>query len=164
MLLALTVLAIDHVQRLVHLLHLLGCTDLQGVLHHRLLGTTAASKGALQGGIGEPPRLDLDQAMGSCQHTDQGVGEFVGRALLTRLLRNVQRVLNRLKHLQRSELDADGRQAGTTAKLLGGRCARFGHDDASPLVQFSLYERDDSSSFFWQAPFLGLSATTLGQI
>ncbi len=107
MLLALTVLAIDHVQRLVHLLHLLGCTDLQGVLHHRLLGTTAASKGALQGGIGEPPRLDLDQALGSCQHTDQGVGEFVGRALLTRLLRNVH--------------------------------------------------------FFWQAPFLGLSATTLGQ-
>ena len=164
MLIALTVLAIDRVQRVFHLLHILRRTCIQRVLDHRLLGTAAASKGALQGRIGSQARIDLHQAMGSCQQADQGVVEFVGRAILDRLLGNLHRVLNRLKQLECSQLDAYGGQAGTTAKLFRRPCGRFVHDDAPPIAKFSLYDRYGSSSFFWQAPFLGLSATNLGQI
>ncbi len=49
MLIALTVLGIDAVQRLFHLLNILRCTGIQGVLHHRLLGTATAPEGLLQG-------------------------------------------------------------------------------------------------------------------
>src|SRR5205823_6099508 len=46
MLRALAVLAIDTVHRVFHLLHILGRTGIQRVLHHRLLGTAAASRAA----------------------------------------------------------------------------------------------------------------------
>lgn len=65
MLRALTLLTIDRVQRLFHLLHILRRTRIQRILHYRLLRTTAAPEGTLQGGIGSQARIDLDQTMGS---------------------------------------------------------------------------------------------------
>src|SRR5207249_4210876 len=114
--------------------------------------------------IGSQTRLDLDQAMGSCQQADQGVVEFVGWAILDRLLPNLHGLLNWFKHLLFSQLDANGGQSGAARKLFGQSCGRFVHDDAPPLARFSLYDRYGSSSFFWQAPLLWLSATNWGQI
>ena len=102
--------------------------------------------------------------MGSCQQADKGVVEFVARAILDRLLRNLDGVLNRFKHFQVSQLDANGRQRGAASKLFGQRCGRFVHDGDSPLVKFRLFERYRSSSCFWQAPFLWQNATIWGQI
>jgi hypothetical protein len=162
MLIALTVLAIDHIQRLLHLFDSLGATGMQRVLYHRLLGTTTAPEGSLQGAIGSQARLDLDQSMRSCQHADQGVREFVGRPILDRLRGNLHRLLNRLKQLQFSQLHSKGGQTDTAGKLFR-RCDRFVYDDP-PLAKFSLYERYGSSLCFWQVPCLWLSATSLGQI
>jgi hypothetical protein len=39
-------------------------TAIQGLLHHRLFGTTAAAEGALDGGIAPQAAVDLDQAVG----------------------------------------------------------------------------------------------------
>src|SRR5207249_9072841 len=56
MLIALTVLAVDQVQRLFHLLYILGGTRIQRILHHRLFGTATAPKGTLQSNIGSQAR------------------------------------------------------------------------------------------------------------
>src|SRR5437660_8643106 len=141
MLKALTVLAIDAVERLFHLLHILGGTGIQGVLHHRLLGTATAPEGALQGAIRSQARIDLHQAMGSWKPADKGVVEFVARAILDRLLCNLHTLLNRLKHLQFSQLDANGGQSSAASKLFDHRCGRFVHDDAPSIAKFSLYDR-----------------------
>ena len=160
---ALTVLAIDRVQGFLHLHDILWRAGIQGVLHHRLLGTARASEGVLQGDIGPQARIDLHQAMGTSQQTDEGIVEFVAWAILDRLLRNLDLLSDRAKQVQFSELDAKGRQTGTTANLLAGY-ARFVHDGEPPLVHFFFYKRYGSSSFFWQAPFCSLSATNWGQI
>src|SRR5258706_13297091 len=79
---ALTVLPIDPVQRLFHLLHILRRTGIQGALYHRLLGTATAPKGLLQGTIGSQARSELHPTMGSCPSTDQRVVDFVSTAIL----------------------------------------------------------------------------------
>ena len=131
-------LAIDRVQRLFHLLHILGGTGIQGVLHHRLLGTATPPEGALQGAISPQTRIDLDESMSPGQQANKGVVEFVGRAILDRLLCNLHALLNRLKHFQFSQLDANGGQSGAASKLFDQRCGRFVHDDAPPIAKFSL--------------------------
>src|SRR5437899_4889092 len=42
----------------------------------------------------------------------KGIVEFVGRAILDRLLCNLYALLTRLKHVQFSQLDANGGQSG----------------------------------------------------
>ena len=49
---ALTVLTVNHVHRLLHLLDRRGATGVQRPLHHRLLGTEASSKRSKPHGIG----------------------------------------------------------------------------------------------------------------
>src|SRR5438132_13996074 len=79
MLVALTVLTIDALHGLFHLLHILWCTGIQRVLHHRLLGTAAAAKGSLQGGISSEACIDLPSAMGSGPQTVQSIVECATR-------------------------------------------------------------------------------------
>ncbi len=66
-------LAIDRIHSLFHLLDILGCTGIQRVLHHRLLGAATAPEGSLQSHISSQARIDLDHAMGACQPTYQSI-------------------------------------------------------------------------------------------
>src|SRR3989441_1015470 len=161
---ALTLLAINAVYGLFHLLHILGGTGIQRVLHHRLLRTAAAPESSLQTHISSQSRIDLDKAIGSGQDADKGVLELVAWSILDGLLRNLHLVCNRLKELQFGQLDANGSQAGTASKRFRRQYGRFVHDDDAPIATFSLFDRYASSFFFWQAPFLWLSATNWGQI
>jgi hypothetical protein len=113
---ALTLLAIHAVYGLFHLLHILCCTGIQGVLHHRLLGTAAAPESSLQAHIGSQARIDLDQSLRPGQDADEGVIEFVAWPILDRLVRNLHGLLNWLKQLQFGQLDAHGSQTGTARK------------------------------------------------
>ena len=164
MLVALTLLAIHAVYGLFHLLHILGGTGIQRVLHHRLLRTAAAPESSLQAHIGSQSRIDLDESMGSGQDADKGVIEFVAWPILDRLLRNLHPLCNRLKELKFGQLDANSSQTGTARKRFRRQYGRFVHDDDAPIATFSLFDRYASSFFFWQAPFLWLSATNWGQI
>src|SRR5258708_6330768 len=161
---ALTLLVINAVDSLFHLLHILCCRGIQRVLHHRLLRTAAAPESSLQAHIGSKSRIDLDQSMGSGQDADQGVIEFVAWSILDGLLSNLHLLCNRLKELQFGQLDTNGSQAGTASKRFRRHYGRFVHDDDAPIATFSLFDRYVSSSCFWQAPFLWLSATNWGQI
>ncbi len=102
--------------------------------------------------------------MGTGQDADKGVIKFVAWPILDGLLRNLHLLCNRLKELQFGQLDANGSQAGTARKRLRRQYGRFVHDDDAPIAKLLLYDRYGSSSFFWQAPFLGHLATNLGQI
>src|SRR5258707_3105437 len=160
----LTLLAINAVYGLFHLLHMLCCRGIQRVLHHRLLSTAAAPESSLQAHIGSQSRIDLDQSMGTGQDADQGVIKFVAWPILDGLLSNLHLLCNRLKELQFGQLDANGSQAGTARKRFRRHYGRFVHDDDAPIATFSLFDRYASSSCFWQAPFWWLSATNWGQI
>src|SRR5260370_10048012 len=102
----LTLLAINAVDGLFHLLHMLCWTGMQRVLHHRLLSTAAAPESSLQAHIGSQSRIDLDQSMGTGQDADQGVIKFVAWPILDGLLSNLHLLCNRLKELQFGQLDA----------------------------------------------------------
>jgi hypothetical protein len=112
MLKAPTVLPIDRIDGLFHLLHILCRTSIQGVLSHRLLGTAATSEGMLQADIGEPPRIDLDESVRSGRHADPGIVQFVAGPILDRLLGNLHVVLNGLKELAFSQFQTQGCQTG----------------------------------------------------
>jgi hypothetical protein len=161
---ALTVLAIHAIHRVLHLLHILGGAGIQGVLHHRLLGTAAPSEGPLQGRIGSKPRIDLYQSMSTCQQADPRIVEFVGRPIFDRLLGNPHLLLNRLKHFHFLQFQANSGRTSTACKCFRGRCGRFVHDDVPPIATLRLFDRYGASSLFWQGPFLWFSATTWGQI
>jgi hypothetical protein len=77
MLVALTVLTIDRVHSLLHLLHILSSTGIHGVLHDRLLGTPLPPEGTLQGHICSKQRID------------KGIVEFLTWPVLDRLLLNL---------------------------------------------------------------------------
>src|SRR5258708_5672233 len=146
----LTVLAIDRVQRLFHLAHILGTTVIQGFLHHRLLGTAAASERFLQSWVGSQAGVDFDQPVGSCQQTDKGIVDFVNRRMLDRLLSNPHRLANGTKHVQLPQLYAQRGQTRTSAKLFRWLRGRLVLHDDPPISDFILFDRYASSSFFWQ--------------
>src|SRR5260370_25147738 len=74
---ALTLLAIDAVYGLFHLLHMLCCRGIQGVLHHRLLRTAATPERSLQAHICSQSRIDLDQSLGTRQDAYKSVIKLV---------------------------------------------------------------------------------------
>ena len=123
---ALTVLPIDRIYGLFHLLHILSGTSIQRVLHHRLLGTAAAPESLLQAHIGSQARIDLDEPMGSGQDADKGVREFVAWPILDRLLGNLHPLFNRFKQLQFPQLHSQGGQTGSAGKVFRRPCVGWG--------------------------------------
>ena len=146
----LTVLAINAVQRLFHLAHILGGAAIQRFLHHRLLGTTAASEGCLQRLITAQAGVDFDQPMRSGQQANEGIVDFVDRCMLDCLLGNTYRLADWAKHVQLPQFDAHRRQTRTPGKMFRDRLV---HDDDPPISDFTLLDRYDPSSLFWQVPF-----------
>jgi len=103
--------------------------------------------------------------MGSCQHADKGILQFVNRGVLHRLLGNAHGLADRPKQIDLTQLHANGCQTRTRGKMSLGLCERLVHDDGSPLSGFISFDRYGPSSFFWQVPFLRQhSATTLDKI
>ncbi len=112
-----TALTIDDVQCLLHLSHMLAGTGIQRLLHDRLLRTSAPSERSLQGCITAQTRIDLDQAMGSRQHADEGIVDLVDRCVLDCLLINTHALAKWAKQIELTQLDADCRQTGTRRKM-----------------------------------------------
>src|SRR5260370_41621021 len=69
----LTLLAINAVDGLFHLLHMLCCTGNQRVLQHQLLSTAAAPKTSLQAHIASQARTHLHQSTATTKDADPGV-------------------------------------------------------------------------------------------
>src|SRR5438045_9627087 len=105
-------LPIDCDQRLLHLSHLLGTTSIERLLHDRLFGTGCAAKGVLQDRNTAQPGVDLDEAMGAGQDTDEGVVELVEWRMLHGFLSNRNCVANRSKQIDLVPMLAQGGQAG----------------------------------------------------
>ncbi len=97
---ALTVLSIDLIQRLLQLYHIFCSAGIQGLLHHRLLGTRTSAKGLLQSRIGSQTRIDFYQPVGSGQQTDEGVRELVRWRMLDGFLLDLHRGADRVKQLE----------------------------------------------------------------
>ena len=149
----LTVLTVDALHRLLHLRYILAGASVQGLLHQRLLGTTAASERLLQGRIGSQTTVDFDQPVRPSQHRNKGVVELVMRRMLHRFLPNPHKLADRTKHIPLPQCHANGRQTGTRRKMGGRFRGRLVHSDGSPIFGFSSFDRYDPSSFFWQVPF-----------
>lgn len=85
---ALTMQLIDAVHRLLHLLHILRCTGIQRLLHHRLFRATASPERYLQRLIAAQPIIDFSQPMRTGQQANEPIVEFVSRAMFDGLLGN----------------------------------------------------------------------------
>ena len=132
-------LAVDRGQRLAQLGHLLGRTGIQGVLHHRLVGTGLAAKGGLQDRVRAQAGVDLAKAMHAGQDRDESVKQFVERRILHRLLGNLHAVADRAKQIDLLEMHPKGGQAGGGRKVprhLG--TAKLCHGDEPPLVRLGV--------------------------
>ena len=161
---ALTVLTIDRVQRLLHLLDIFGCAGIQRLLHHRLLGTRLTSEGLLQGGIAPQAGIDLRQPLSPRQNRDEAIIQLVAWAVFDRLLRNLHQLSDRAKQVELLHLHSYGGQTRTGRKMTRRVRGRFVHD-GSPLASFHFCDRYVPSSFVSQVPFLWQhTATNLGQI
>ena len=76
---ALTVLAIDLVQRLLQLTDIVRRAGVQRLLHHRLLGTGCAAKGSLERRIAAQAGVDLHQPMRTRQDGNPGIVQLIQR-------------------------------------------------------------------------------------
>ena len=89
----------------------------EGILYHRLFGTSLAAKSALQGQIRAQAGVDLDQAMCASQDGDEGVVEFVERRILHTLLSNLDSVADGTKQIDLAQMQAQSGQAGGGRKV-----------------------------------------------
>ncbi len=150
---ALTVLLVDHIHGLLHLLDRRGSTGVQRPLHHRLLGTEASSERSLQDGIGSETTVDFHQPVSACQQADKGIVELVTGRVLDGLLLNAHGLADRTKHVQMLELHPQRCQARTRSKMTFRWCERIVFDDGPPLPGVKLPVIGYApSSFLLQSP------------
>lgn len=81
---SLAVLLGDLIQGRFQLLDILRRAGIQGLLHYLLLRKAAAAKGGLQDQVSSQARIDLHQAMCSCQHGNPAIVQLVNGVILHR--------------------------------------------------------------------------------
>ncbi len=167
-LIAATVLPIDHIQRVVHLPDILLRTRIQCLLHHRLLRTRLASKGMLQGRIRSQARIDFYHPMGSGHQADKSVIELVHWCMFDSFLPNVYPATDRTKQIKLAQLHSQGCQTRSRAKMLrsGLKCFVVGMLDSFMVMLLLMksflwcFISYGTSPCFWQA-FQGLAHISL---
>ena len=105
----LAVMAVDLIDGLPHLGHILIAASMQHLLSYRLLGTSRPPKSGLSGWIGSQPGIDPHHAMGSRQHGNESVIKLVKGAVLHRFLGNTHQTLDRSKEVDLLRLDSQNR-------------------------------------------------------
>lgn len=114
---------------LLHLRHRLGGGRIQRLLGHRLFAAALAACGLLQGWVGSQERIELHQALRATQQGQQNIEQFVLRAILDRLLLDVNPLLHLGEDAARFQVRHQPRQTGMGAKRWMKRCDRLRHAD-----------------------------------
>src|SRR5262245_15251404 len=143
----LSVLTVDRTQGAGQLADILGSTRVQGRLNGRLLGTTGAPKGLLQGQVTTQASVDLNKTVGTGQDGDECIKQFVGRSMHNRLLGNLYVLAYHLKQLDLAQIAAERCQTGTRRKRHRGD--RLFHD-GPPILGEQPWNRYGPSSVFSQ--------------
>jgi hypothetical protein len=113
----LTMLALNVIQRLFHLLHILFGARIQRVLNERLLSTASLTKGRLQRRIATRALVGLYQAMCPGQNADQTVRQLLNQDIFHRLLLNLDLLLDGSQHSLFPHLQTQRRQGNACRKL-----------------------------------------------
>jgi hypothetical protein len=149
-LIALTVLTIDSIERVFHLADIRARAGIQRFLHYRLLSTAHAPECRLQGAVATQAGVDFDQPMRASQQTDEGVIQLVDGCVHDGLLSNPHPFSDRAKQIQLTHLDANGGQTSTGRKMPRWVHARLVHGGGPPISGLRLLDRYGPSSFVWQ--------------
>src|SRR5215210_336519 len=113
-----TVAAEDEIDCLLHLGDVACGAGVQGLLHHRLFSATLTPEGALQRLITAQARVDLAEAVRAGEDGDEGVVELLDGGMTNGLLLDEDVFLDRVKELERANLDADGSERGVRRVVL----------------------------------------------
>src|SRR5260221_4955484 len=133
---ALTVLAIDLIQRVLQLRHIFGGAGIQSLLDRRLFGTRTSAKGLRPRRVGSQTGIDFDQPVGSGKPADEGVIELVNGRMLDGFLPNLHRRADRVKQIELTQLHSYGGQKSRWAKMVRRSCDRLVHGDAPSHESF----------------------------
>jgi hypothetical protein len=149
MTIALAVLAIESGQRAGQLLDGDVSCGIQRRLDSRLVRAPISAKGFLQGRVRAQARIGFDQAVGTGQDGDEGIGQLVHRGVHDRLLLNLHLLTNGSQEVDLPQVQPKCRQRRVRGERHIRSGGRLGHD-GPPVLGCQPWNRYGPSSVFPQ--------------